>query len=577
MRAYRFKMIIKNTKPPIWRRVFVPSGLTFSQLAHVINAIFELEEDEDFEFEFYQEKVHLREEKQGRSFCPKFDYSLQEASSTILEDYFEVKAWVTYRCGNEMSFRIEGEGIVEEYPYESPLVETFNGELPGKVLTREDADRTNEQLVERFFWKLTDENIYETFGDISRRMKQGDYGLQVAKNAATKAGNLRLGGSPDRPIKRKEFCLKEGLTCYTKEDLQEYARELHLRGYATLGYGALCEKIANELLLPSVMRRKMSILTDEEIAFFEEAAACGTGYTLKEGQQKAAYRLCDLDYIFLTEDEKTADVPADVVEVYHKINTETFHDQRRKLAWLEACLNIVPWLYIVVPLKVFGKIYRKRRGFLLEDEEIVRLMALLPEEEKACDLIGDKIVWKEYRKDDRYLRIEREQGETPFYIPRWQEVMDITEHGYPTREESCQKMTAFFQRYLAYDTASAEAVVRKIWQKKNRGNSLMDVIDSLAEKEDIFEEDDVCEAFMERMMELSNNTRMLHNRGHKINELALPEFAEIGSSGKDSAVFAKNAQGYLGNTVTAKSRKVYPNDPCPCGSGKKYKKCCGRN
>ena len=25
-----------------------------------------------------------------------------------------------------------------------------------------------------------------------------------------------------------------------------------------------------------------------------------------------------------------------------------------------------------------------------------------------------------------------------------------------------------------------------------------------------------------------------------------------------------------------KPKKVYPNDPCPCGSGKKYKKCCGR-
>ena len=22
------------------------------------------------------------------------------------------------------------------------------------------------------------------------------------------------------------------------------------------------------------------------------------------------------------------------------------------------------------------------------------------------------------------------------------------------------------------------------------------------------------------------------------------------------------------------SKKVYPNEPCPCGSGKKYKKCC---
>lgn len=26
-----------------------------------------------------------------------------------------------------------------------------------------------------------------------------------------------------------------------------------------------------------------------------------------------------------------------------------------------------------------------------------------------------------------------------------------------------------------------------------------------------------------------------------------------------------------------KEKKIYPNDPCPCGSGKKYKKCCGRN
>ena len=24
-------------------------------------------------------------------------------------------------------------------------------------------------------------------------------------------------------------------------------------------------------------------------------------------------------------------------------------------------------------------------------------------------------------------------------------------------------------------------------------------------------------------------------------------------------------------------RKIYPNDPCPCGSGKKFKKCCGKN
>ncbi len=28
--------------------------------------------------------------------------------------------------------------------------------------------------------------------------------------------------------------------------------------------------------------------------------------------------------------------------------------------------------------------------------------------------------------------------------------------------------------------------------------------------------------------------------------------------------------------VKRETRKIYPNDPCPCGSGKKYKKCCMR-
>jgi len=31
------------------------------------------------------------------------------------------------------------------------------------------------------------------------------------------------------------------------------------------------------------------------------------------------------------------------------------------------------------------------------------------------------------------------------------------------------------------------------------------------------------------------------------------------------------------SATVVKEDKVYPNDICPCGSGKKYKKCCGKN
>ena len=38
--------------------------------------------------------------------------------------------------------------------------------------------------------------------------------------------------------------------------------------------------------------------------------------------------------------------------------------------------------------------------------------------------------------------------------------------------------------------------------------------------------------------------------------------------GKNTAAGGKGA-------VRKREEKIKPNDPCPCGSGKKYKKCCG--
>lgn len=32
----------------------------------------------------------------------------------------------------------------------------------------------------------------------------------------------------------------------------------------------------------------------------------------------------------------------------------------------------------------------------------------------------------------------------------------------------------------------------------------------------------------------------------------------------------------MNGTMTKNTKKVYPNDPCLCGSGKKFKKCCGK-
>ncbi|MCD6588764.1 MAG: SEC-C domain-containing protein [Candidatus Fermentibacteraceae bacterium] len=47
------------------------------------------------------------------------------------------------------------------------------------------------------------------------------------------------------------------------------------------------------------------------------------------------------------------------------------------------------------------------------------------------------------------------------------------------------------------------------------------------------------------------------------------------SSADPRAGKGRNAEGRQ-QTVRRSEEKVGRNDPCPCGSGKKYKQCCGR-
>ena len=64
-----------------------------------------------------------------------------------------------------------------------------------------------------------------------------------------------------------------------------------------------------------------------------------------------------------------------------------------------------------------------------------------------------------------------------------------------------------------------------------------------------------------------DTVRMLYHV-HVEQKIEREQVAKVTGTNKDSSGPKKPVQ--------RKEEKVYPNDPCPCGSGKKYKQCCGR-
>lgn len=87
------------------------------------------------------------------------------------------------------------------------------------------------------------------------------------------------------------------------------------------------------------------------------------------------------------------------------------------------------------------------------------------------------------------------------------------------------------------------------------------------------------EARRRAAMQAQRNMNALHSEAENITQQARPVSSMNGALARRQAGSSITSQHTQGQSVTVRrtSPKIGRNDPCPCGSGKKYKNCCGRN
>ena len=93
---------------------------------------------------------------------------------------------------------------------------------------------------------------------------------------------------------------------------------------------------------------------------------------------------------------------------------------------------------------------------------------------------------------------------------------------------------------------------------------------------------------LQRVLELASNGTLSRNDREEYMQFALEELAELDGPARSTPrrtelalVSGPDRSGSAGQPSSPQqpvrhAGKVGRNDPCPCGSGKKYKKCCGR-
>lgn len=403
--------------------------------------------------------------------------------------------------------------------------------------------------------------------------------------------------------------LKHIMRMYDKESLLNYAKDLEIRRTSGLKKEELAEKIANELLMPTVMRRRIAALSPECRTLLEHAII--EPFIPSHEEMDDALCLHESDYAFLNK-KNQLDVPVDVKKAYEKLNTSEFRKYARKMSWLSQCLDFGETFYGVFDKDILRRVFNVRKGFHISEEELEKLCNEFPTDMTECHMVEGQrfIVAENLVYDGRYKELLDIQAGKDFYIPNDQEVLDYVRNLYLSKEPAYQKFKDFLQREIGMTYEEADAEALDIWNKIQTDMDFSDIVQYYVVAYEDLLNDNKIGKIIQLLQELNNNTRMQIHRGHTPSEImkkgieqsyffkrpivvpgnteaaellksASEELKEMGicvdlNSNASMIPDSSDQSDVFGQAENA-FKKIYPNDLCPCGSGKKFKKCCGRH
>lgn len=611
MKAFQLKIVIKNSKPPIWRRVIVPAGITFSQLSMILNKVMGWSGYHLFEFEFYHLELRIIEDADeydmGYGPC---DYI--EASDTYIREYLEENEWFTYTydLGDDWQHRVSVEKIIDNYEYDYPQIIKYKGDCPVEdcggiygyyecleiindkehpeyeerrewmeaqgYLDAYDMDEVNSELKEQFFYKWgkgekrCQHEIYEEHFD-------GNYGLCATKRDKNKKTQVNMSGKHkmEEAIRQFQAAFESnryweqnlGITSladifedYEKEDIQEIAKEKGVKGISKCNKDALIKRLVAHMLQEDVAKQYFLCLRDEEIEEFEKASNV-SGFYEPEDAGKMMH-LYESAYVGCLTDGKVM-VPRDVVAVYNSFKGKEFEENRKKISYLLCCLSTLVTLYGIAPMSVLMKLIERNPSVHMTEEEVALAILNIPPEYNEYIVIKDTVYHAELYPNDRGLLSA--QGNKEYYIPTLSEIVDFGTNGYNTRSRQADKLKQFLMKKMDATYKEAMLACGMIQIQITGDCQMQDIFNTLEDLELVLDSDSQLNELVGLIHNLWNNTRMLLNRGFTPNELAVQ---------KRDFMQPLFGTGNVIDFAQAKKSKVYPNDPCPCGSGKKYKNCC---
>ncbi|MFC3418889.1 SEC-C metal-binding domain-containing protein [Salinicoccus hispanicus] len=338
---------------------------------------------------------------------------------------------------------------------------------------------------------------------------------------------------------------KTYLKDYNMADLKRLARTISIKNFSKYKKNELIDAIVEQQHTSQTAAYAYKYIDERSFETWEKSSM----------EPAARYNLEDLFGLYIMgyafEDPEQEDdffVAEGVPELFSTVDSDEEREARlviqRKLNLIRAALH----LYGIVSFEQLIHLFKKYYSMEMSPEALVEFLEGSPYD-ISIDQDNRQIVIDDMNYN-QYEMVRRLQGDRPYYEPEFAKFIKFSDPNYIDESKYHRELKEWVEENIDVPAGKHHSVYISLLQMIMQGSKRDEIVKYLMTLNVEFSTVDDQREFFDTIAGIVENTRHFKYRGHKESEL------------KTQTVV---------NEV-----KVGRNDPCPCGSGKKYKKCCGR-
>ncbi|MEH7440607.1 SEC-C metal-binding domain-containing protein [Neobacillus drentensis] len=354
--------------------------------------------------------------------------------------------------------------------------------------------------------------------------------------------------------------LNDVLSLLKKNELDSIRKRLDLKGLSSLNKGALASEL--ERLIPVNFQKVLFTLDQERYDLIHEIVK-NSRCLISNGKMSISKveSLMEWGIIFpgINQGQKFLTMPSELSALFTKMDgPELKNIIRRNTDWIRLTHGMLYYYGVMDTSKILERI-RKLTRQEIDVVDYLNVISVASEYYEQARFSSNGVSLEDDRvfDTDEIIEEHTKRSSIDFYPFTKDQLLKAGEPGYIDRTPAMDKFLGFLLEHYDLTPIETEDMAMELINIINMDDHswMIKYLNSRLE----FPTFEFVQEITAHAMEVYNQTRMWALKGYAPSELAREEKKHL-----------------LPLTSDDENKKVGRNDPCPCGSEKKYKKCCGK-